>query len=208
MQDLISLSRLFSWVRGTRTIFRNSIHMTPIQLLLCTDVRPFNEAMVVRHRRGDAEEKRGSFDWLKQAGVERIPKNQARMFELNDVDRSPYFFVGGAGEQLSYTPVAQHSYVAALRFLTDQYRRGWGPRKYRIIASAPGVSDEERPLCLRSVVGGLATTPPPLSYHFPRRSRSPCPCHTQGRRSSLLRHLARYAGREADRRTRAAPVLA
>lgn len=57
----------------------------------------FNEAMVVRHRRGNAKEERGSFNWLVQAGIERISKDEAGMFELINLDRSKLFTVGGAG---------------------------------------------------------------------------------------------------------------
>lgn len=55
--------------------------------------------MVVCHRRDNASEKRGSFGWLEQAGIDRIPKHQAGMFELNDLDRSPFGNVGGAGQR-------------------------------------------------------------------------------------------------------------
>lgn len=55
--------------------------------------------MVVYHRRDSAIEKRGSFGWLEQAGIDRIPKHQAGMFELNDLDRSPFGNVGGAGQR-------------------------------------------------------------------------------------------------------------
>lgn len=54
--------------------------------------------MAVHRWRVDPEEKRGSFDWLQQAGIDRIPQYQAGMFELNDLDRTPLGNVGGAGQ--------------------------------------------------------------------------------------------------------------
>lgn len=85
--------------------------------------------MVVCRRRAKAEEKRGSFDWLQQAGIERIPKHKAGMFELNDIDRSPLGIVGGAGQlrviaegflgSLAYL-FAQHPYVI---YMTSRFPR-------------------------------------------------------------------------------------
>ena len=68
-------------------------------LFLRNDLRPLNEAMIVRHRRGNAKEERGSFDWLVHAGVERLSKDKAGMFELIDLDRSHLHTVGGAGKR-------------------------------------------------------------------------------------------------------------
>eukprot|EP00904_Undaria_pinnatifida_P001361 jgi/Undpi1/11225/HiC_scaffold_30.g13523.m1 len=56
--------------------------------------------MAVHRWRVDPEEKRGSFDWLQQAGIDRIPQYQAGMFELNDLDRTPLGNVGGAVKKL------------------------------------------------------------------------------------------------------------
>ena len=55
--------------------------------------------MIVRHRRGNAKEERGSFDWLVKAGVERLSKDKAGMFELIDLDRSRLPIMGGAGKR-------------------------------------------------------------------------------------------------------------